>query len=236
MISKETITVELSVLPDMSILTKLANDYELRATTHASHEATFNRVGLNVTDLSQYYHDVIIMHASRIMSANKGERLPYPYLKSLYVPVGFATFASALGNVDTGEYFITPIVSTNYNVQTSKEEADKTSTLTSVLYLTEKQHHEISDKLFNLRNIMPCEKNQFASFDGRDAMFGILDQVTSNDVDVKVFSGKGSIDDIELYATVVLGLKVQSKDSNLYPYRLRTTIHDVRDALVEKIN
>lgn len=220
MSTPKTITLHVSVNPDMTILTKLASDYELRATTHPNHRAMYEATNLTVQKLAKYFATALWYKAKGCRLATEGNRIGFSRLvQRLHFPMGFCRHIMSIGNVETPEYRILVIE----GLDSVKDVEGNVVTKNPSFLLSDDEMLQISEDLFMLRNFMPTATKQY-KFDmpGDDAMFGVVeysatDTLRASDICLNVFTGK-AFDDKYLEITAVLGLKPARLNSAiLYP-------------------
>lgn len=220
MSTPKTITLHVSVNPDMTILTKLASDFELRATTHPEHRLMYESTSLTVQKLAKYFATALWYKAKGCRLATEGERIDFSRLvQRLHFPMGFCRHIMSIGNVETPEYRILVVE----GMDSVKDVEGNVVTKEPSFLLSNDDMLKISEDLFMLRSFMPTATKQY-KFDvpGDDAMFGVVEYSTTDvlrasDICLNVFTGK-AFDDKFLEITAVLGLKPARLNSAiLYP-------------------
>lgn len=210
------IKLKVMVNPDINIITKIAADYERRATTHQDHAILYKYTGLTIDDLVTYFVSALWRKARAIRFSTEGSNIPdRKLLNKLWFPAGFCRHIMSIGNVRTPEYVI--------NVEEERmSKDDKAVGSINKYLLNDADMREISEKLFQLSSFMPVYTAQYKfDQDGDEAMFGIIDTehkfYDDEIIPIRSFTNQ-AIDDKYLEITAVLGLKVAGSNSPiLYP-------------------
>lgn len=230
--TKTKITLQVAVYPDVNILSKLASDYVLRATTHPEHEALFNQTGLSIDKITSYFVSALWRKARGVRFETEGRKIPDKHLlQKLHFPMGFCRHIISIGNVESAEYRIN--VTEEQIITDVYDGKERLHPLESWL-MTDDEMREVSQGLFALDSFMPTAYKQY-KFDnnGDEAMFGIIDpkfaEVASEDERfISTFSGK-AIDEKYLEITAVLGLKAVGLNSPiLYPNLTSVNVDAIR--------
>lgn len=211
-------TLLVAVRPDVNILTKLAADYERRATTHPEHNALYAQTGLDIDTLTSYFVTAIWRKARAIRLTNESSKVADRHLlQRLHFPAGICRHIMSIGNVKSAEYEIQVVEERIVNA----DEAGYEPFMGHIL--DDDQLREVSEKLYQLDSFMPTFTKQYKfDVDGDEAMFGIIDPkfapaMEDGQVVVRTFTGK-AIDAKYLEITAVLGLKPAGSNSPiLYP-------------------
>lgn len=218
----KNIKVQVTINPAEEIISKLANDYIVRASTHPEHELMFKATGLTKEEIKHYYVSLLKLKARQVHDERKGERIFHTLNNQLAVPIGFTPFLGAIGDVHTEEYELL------ITVEGDDGQIDEKNRETL---------RETSEKFKQLDAFMPVVRKQFKpGEDGSEAIFAIAEfKPEMDNSEVSVFAGQ-EVDEALLAISAVLGLKVQSQGMIcLYPTFHLIETDMVRGMFVEKM-